>query len=324
MKKAFRIFSILLLLIIVTVGAIAAYISFVLPKSKKPEDLKVSLTSDRIERGKYLANHVALCVDCHSTRDWSKFAAPMIAGTEGKGGELFNQEMGFPGVFYSANITPAKLSNWSDGEIFRLITTGVNKKGKAMFPVMPYLNYGKLDREDIYDIIAYVRSLPAIENEVKISKADFPMNLIINTMPQHAAFSKKPAPSDSISYGKYLVTMAACGDCHTPFEKGSYDESKRLAGGRMFPLPSGKIYSANITPDSSGIGSWTKEQFIARFKLYADSNYKSPTVNMAAEFNTIMPWTMYSGMKESDLSSIYAYLHSLEPISNTIVKFVKK
>jgi cytochrome c553 len=324
MKKIFSIFSKLLLLIIVAVGCIAVYISFVLPKANKPENLKINLTKDRIERGRYIANHVALCVDCHSTRDWSKFSAPLVLGTEGKGGEIFNQDMGFPGVFYSANITPAKLSNWTDGELFRLITTGVNKKGKAIFPVMPYLNYGKLDREDIYDIIAYIRSLPAIENEVKSSKADFPMNLIINTMPEHAQLSKKPQSSDTIAYGKYLVTMAACGDCHTPFEKGSYDESKRLAGGRMFPLPSGNIYSANITPDASGIGSWSREQFISRFKMYADSSYKPVSVNMANEFNTIMPWSMYAGMKESDLASIYAYLKSLQPISNSVVKFIKK
>lgn len=77
-----------------------------------------------------------------------------------KGGEFFGPDLGFPGEFYSRNLTPANLRGWTDGEIFRAITAGVNKEGEALFPVMPYRNYSKMDKEDIYDIIAYLRTLP--------------------------------------------------------------------------------------------------------------------------------------------------------------------
>ncbi|MEN9600293.1 MAG: hypothetical protein RL596_2617 [Bacteroidota bacterium] len=324
MKKFVRILAIVLLIVVIAVGGVAAYLSFALPNVGEPEKLTVALTPERIERGKYLANHVTLCVDCHSTRDWTKFAAPPIPGTLGKGGEIFTRDMGFPGLFYSANITPTHLSTWTDGELFRVITTGVNKKGKAMFPVMPYQSYGKMDREDVYDIIAYIRSLAPIESTVPASKVDFPMNFILNTIPKPASLSKKPAATDTLAYGAYLVNIAACGECHTPFEKGAFDETKRLAGGRTFPLPAGMLSSSNLTPDSTGIGAWSKEQFIARFKQYADTSYVPATINLQKDYNTIMPWTMYAGMKESDLSAIYAYLHSLKPITHKVEKFTKR
>src|SRR5665213_1849553 len=75
-------------------------------------------------------------------------------------------------------------------EIFMTITTGVDKYGKALFPVMPYHYYGKMDKEDIYDIIAYIRSLPPIENKTPDRSIDFPMNFIVNTIPTKASFTQ--------------------------------------------------------------------------------------------------------------------------------------
>ena len=118
--------------------------------------------------------------------------------------------MGFPGKFYSRNITPFNLKNWTDGEIFRTITTGVNKSGRALFPVMPYQNYGKMDKEDIYDIIAYVRSLPLIESNPPENQLDFPMNFIVNTIPVNTALVQKPPKSDTLNYGAYVVISYDC------------------------------------------------------------------------------------------------------------------
>ncbi len=51
-------------------------------------ELKVTASAGQVERGKYLANHVAVCMDCHSQRDFSQFAGPVKPGTLGSGGEL--------------------------------------------------------------------------------------------------------------------------------------------------------------------------------------------------------------------------------------------
>jgi len=320
MKKALRVLLVVAIVLIVIIGAAAAYVSWFMPDVGKAPDIKVALTPERIKRGEYLATNVAICVDCHSTRDWSLYAGPLVKGTEGKGGERFGEELGFPGTFNAPNLTPYHLKNWTDGEIFRAITAGVNKDGRALFPVMPYNNYGKLDKEDIYDIIAYIKSLPSVANDVPASAPSFPVNFIINTMPKPAALTTKPSEKDSVAYGKYLVTMAACGDCHTKFEKGSFVKGMEFAGGREFPYPGGVIRSANITPHATGIASWDRERFIRRFKQYTDSSYQSPRLT-PQDFNTAMPWMMYAGMKESDLSSIFQYLKTLKPIENVPVKF---
>jgi mono/diheme cytochrome c family protein len=318
MKKVLLVSLALIALFILSA---LSYVRFALPALNDAPDITVDRSAENIARGKYLAYSVAVCMDCHSTRDWSILSAPPVPGTEGMGGEKFDQTMGFPGIYYSRNITPAGLADWTDGEIFRAITTGVSRNGDALFPVMPHPNYGRVDKEDIYAIIAYLRSMPAIEHENMASTSDFPMSLIVNTIPQEASFAELPDRADKVAYGKYLVTMASCVDCHTPFEKGEYDFNYLLAGGREFILPWATLTTPNLTPDKeTGLGNWSEEMFVRRFKAYADSTYVPVTVN-PGDFMTIMPWMMYATMEEEDLKSIYAYLQSLEPVSQQINLF---
>jgi mono/diheme cytochrome c family protein len=322
MKKVFKVFGVIILLLAVLITGAIIYIKFALPDVGEAPTLTVDATPERIERGKYLANSVNVCMDCHSTRDWSKFSGPVVPGTFGKGGDRFDQSVGFPGTYFSKNITPAGIGNYSDGELYRVITTGVNKHDKAMFPVMPYPYYGKMDDEDIYSIIAYLRTLPPIENAVPESQSDFPMSIIINTIPAKGTPQKRPDPADQLAYGQYLVNASGCIECHTQADKGQILPDLAFAGGREFAFPDGAVVrSANITPDAeTGLGKWSAEAFVQRFKAYADSSYAAPSVK-PGEFNTVMPWMMYAGMTESDLNAVYAYLKTIKPINNTVVKF---
>jgi len=322
MKKFLKFLIYAVLTIAVLVGALLIYVKTALPNVGAPEDLTIERTPERIERGRYLAHSVTVCMDCHSTRDWSKFSGILKEGSLGIGGERFDQSIGLPGVFISKNITPEGIQRYTDGELFRVITTGVTKEGRAMFPLMPYRYYGKMDREDIYSIIAYIRTLQPIANNVEESVPDFPMNFIINTIPQPAQPQPRPAQFDLLAYGAYMASASACVECHTDVDKGQIIPELSFAGGRAFQFPDGSVVrSSNITPDKeTGIGNWTREQFIARFKLFADSSYVAPPV-APGEFNTIMPWTMYGQMKEEDLSAIFAYLQSVKPITNSVTKF---
>jgi mono/diheme cytochrome c family protein len=298
-----------------------AYIYFILP-NVPIQEVKVDVTKERVERGKYLANHVTACMDCHSTREWSKFSGPPIPGTEGKGGEKFDQTMGFPGKFYSPNITPYSLASWSDGEIYRAITSGVGKGDRPFFPVMPYPYYGQLDTEDIYSIIVYLRSLPAIEYKAPVSEADFPMNIMLHMIPGKATPSVKPARSDTLAYGQYLVKAAACIECHTRDKQGRIIKELAFSGGREFQMPGGLLVTPNITPDKqTGIGNWTKSDFLKRFKAYDLTTYIPQSINKG-DMMTIMPWTMFAGMDSSDLVSIYTYLRTLKPVDNKIVRWM--
>jgi len=322
MKKVLLIVGIIFLSVIILVAGAVTYISVAMPDVGDAPNLTIERTPERIERGRYLANAVAGCLDCHSTRDWSKFAGPVVPGTKGRGGERFDHSVGFPGTFYSKNITPAGIGRYSDGELYRVITTGVNKEGKAMFPVMPYPYYGKMDDEDIYAIIAYLRTLEPVENNVPESHADFPVSIILNTIPAKGLPAKRPNPNDKIAYGAYLVNAGGCVECHTQAEKGQIIRDLAFSGGREFMFPNGSIVrSANITPDhETGIGKLTENEFIRLFKTYSDSTYVPQNVN-PGEYNSIMPWTMYSNMTEQDLAAIYSYLQTLKPMKNQVVKF---
>lgn len=319
MKKVLKYTAIVLPVILLSV---AAYVKFALPDVGPPEDLHIELSRERIARGSYLANSVCVCMDCHSTRDWSKFSGPLVEGSLGKGGESFGRSFGFPGQFYSKNLTPYALGNWTDGELLRAIASGVSKNGKALFPVMPHASYGRMEREDLYAIMAYLRSLEPVVNDVPESEADFPMSFLINTIPQKATYSKKDDPENALVHGEYIFNAAACGDCHTRQEKGKPVKGMELAGGFEFPLPSGGVLrSANITPDKeTGIGNWTEEGFVKRFKQYADSGYVPHTVTKGS-FNTTMPWMMYRNMSEKDLKDLFAFLQHVKPVSNSVDKF---
>lgn len=305
--------------VVVLIGIL--YIIYFLPNIPLNKDIKVGSTSVRIEHGKYLANHVTVCIDCHSTRDWTRFSGPPMPGTEGKGGEKFDQSKGFPGEFYAANITPYHLEKWSDAEIYRAITSGVSSNGHALFPVMPYPYYGQMDTEDIFSLIAYIRTLAPITNDPAKSKADFPMNLILHFIPKHANPQSLPLKTDTASYGKYLVMAASCIECHTQVKNGQIIPGKSFSGGRDFPISSGIVSSANITPDpQTGIGKWTRQTFIARFKAY------DPAINPVqpagkGDFNSLMPWTMYAGMDTTDLVAVFSYLRTVKPMVNQVVKF---
>lgn len=322
MKKIIKKIGMALLVLLLIIIGIVGYIKLALPNIGAAPTVSINKTAARVARGDYLANHVSLCIDCHSTRDWSRFSGPPIEGTKGKGGELFDQKFGFPGSFYSKNITPEGISRYTDGELFRVITTGVTKEGKALFPVMPYHYYGRMDEEDIYSIIAYIRTLPALKNEVPASSPDFPMSIIINTIPSKAALTKMPPQTDVVNYGKYMTNAAACIECHTKFEKGSLVAGTEFGGGREFPLPDGSIVrSGNITPDkATGTGSWTEEAFLYLFHSRSDSLTLAKKLQ-PGEFNSIMPWTMYGKMKDEDLKAIFAYLKTVAPVNNMVVKF---
>jgi mono/diheme cytochrome c family protein len=298
------------------VAAGVAYLFVAFPKVGPTPVVHVEPSAERLARGTYLAEHVALCVDCHSERDFGRFAGPVKPGTLGKGGERFGPELGMPGTLYPPNITPYALGDWSDGELIQTLTTGATPEGHALFPLMPWQAYAKLCDDDLEALVSYVRKLEPIESEPPRSSLDFPLNLIVRTLPTaRAPVASCPDRKDTRAYGEYLVRTASCADCHSPRnEQGEPLPGRGFSGGVPFPLPSGGVVrSANITPDRTGIGSWSREQFIARFAHFRDPA-NLPEVQ-AGGFNTAMPWSMYAGMSDEDLGAVYDYLRSQPPDS---------
>ncbi|HVE60793.1 MAG TPA: cytochrome c [Chitinophagaceae bacterium] len=279
---------------------------------------------ESIARGDYLVNNVAACVDCHSKRDFKYFAGPVVPGSEGMGGEPLDNKLmhGIPGVLYPKNITPdtsTGIGSWTDEELIRAITLGINKKGDTLFPLMPYAHYNMLPKQDILDIIAYLRTIKPINNTVPGRKLFIPISMAYPpNLKTELDKNIRPAEADRVKYGEYLVTMADCRTCHTPMnERGEQGEA--FIGGMTFNTPAFTVTSANITPDSlTGIGAWTEQMFVEKFKTYRkDEGYKYDPGRQ----NTMMPWTLFAKMKDDDLKAIYAYLRTLKPVKNKIEKW---
>src|SRR5258708_2951520 len=319
MRKIAKVLLFIVAGLVVVVALLALYVRKALPNVGKPADLRVQITPARVAHGEYVAKSVGGCMICHSNRDTNFYGSPVKDNTLGMGGELFGRREGFPGMIYAASLTPYNLGKWTDGELFRAITSGVSWDGHALFPIMNYPAYGRMDQEDIFSIIAYLRTLSPIVHDVQATQLDFPLNFIVNTIPARAALSARPDSNNAAAYGKYLVTMASCVECHSKADKGKIIEGTEFGGGRDFGVVNGPaVYSANITPDAeTGIGNWSRELFIRKFKQYTDSTYKPKPV-AAGEFNTPMPWLAYAGMREKDLAAIYAYLHGVKPIHNAV------
>jgi len=112
---------------------------------------------DKVAYGAYLAGPLARCMDCHTER------RPGEPAKLGAGGKPF---YGPWGISVSANLTPDEtsgLSQWSDAEIERAIRTGIARDGHKLFPPMPFAAYQNIAADDMAAVIAYLRSLPAIE-----------------------------------------------------------------------------------------------------------------------------------------------------------------
>ncbi len=322
MKKLLKVLAALIAVAVLLVIGGVLYVTNFLPNIPVQADLRVEATPERIARGQYLAHSVCVCMDCHSTRDWAVFSGPLKPGSLGVGGERFDQSMQFPGAFIAPNITPHGLKDWSDGELYRAITSGVSKDGHPLFPIMPYPSYGQMATEDVYSLMAYLRSLPAVESSPGPSKADPPVNVIMHLMPQPAKPVPLPPASDAVAYGGYLANAAGCTECHTKREQGKA-VGQPYAGGFEFAMPGGVARSPNITPHPvTGIGAWTKQIFVDRFKAYAPGSFKPVPVDAAkGDMQTVMPWTMYASMTEADLGAIFDYLKTLPAVENNVERW---
>lgn len=310
-------------LLVVAAGLFVGYFFVRYPDVPPPEDVKVTATPERLARGEYLTKHVTGCLVCHADRDWTKFSGPVVEGTRGKGGQRF----GFgpePFVMYAKNITPAGIGAWTDGELIRATVSGVSRDGTPLFPLMPYPHFAKMAREDIEAIVAYLRTVPAVPPpSIPERQLNLPLPIIVRTIPAAPSHRPIPPPTDRVAYGEYMVNAALCSDCHTPMDdQGQPIAGMDFAGGMPFtPNGVGLVRSANITPDAgTGIGTWTEQQFVDKFRAFR--GVPARVLEGAERLqNTEMPWTDYAGMKDEDLTAIYAYLRSLKPVVNRVEKF---
>lgn len=265
--------------------------------------------SDPVEQGEYFSQ-IAGCISCHTP-----FADPVTL--EINEALLFSGGNPFPlgplGIVFTRNLTPDRatgLGDWTDEEIKTAIRTGRKRDGTQLFPVMPYTVYNNMADADVEAIVAYLRTLPPIENQVPDRQ------LTVEELPEIPLREGiiAPDPSDIAARGEYLVTaVMACTDCHTPLnpETGQPQLDQYLAGGQPFEGPWGVIYGGNITPDRrTGIGDWSDEE-IARVLREG--------IRRDGRRVVLMPWRDYRVLTEDDMKAVIHYLRNgLAPVEREV------
>ncbi len=142
--------------------------------------------------------------------------------------------------------------------------------------------------------------------------------------------------------GAYLVATVGCHDCHSPKKMGQQGpeliQDRLLSGyqadNQLPPINKAEIqkgwilfnpdltcavgfwgisYSANITSDPSGIGSWPEENFLRAMK---EGKYKG--IETGRTLLPPMPWQNFANMNDDDVKAIYAYLKSTKPVDNVV------
>ena len=242
----------LVLLVVLGITFTIGWRPFIGPRVRPLTDRKFEPTAARLERGKYLVNGVVGCLDCHSDHDTTLEGAPAKPGREGAGTKLLSDPA--LGDVYTPNITPDKetgIGNWTDDQIARAIREGIGSGNRALFPIMPYLNFRHLSDEDLASVVVYIRSIPPIRNAVQKSNINFPVNRLIYSVPEPLTGPVlDPDMSTPVARGEHLVRIASCSDCHTPQDdKGQYMENLKFAGGFVLDgfSEKKKVASANIT-----------------------------------------------------------------------------
>lgn len=119
---------------------------------------------DPLSRGEYLVHSLG-CAHCHSpfAEDGGAMREMLFAG--GQKWDLYPF-----GVYVTYNLTSDKetgLGSWTDEQIKKFVTTGVRRDGSRMLPFpMPWTSYAHLTQDDLSAVVAYLRTIPPIYNEI--------------------------------------------------------------------------------------------------------------------------------------------------------------
>ncbi|HEY1481250.1 MAG TPA: c-type cytochrome [Candidatus Acidoferrum sp.] len=307
------VFAVLLLVLAAGITLTIGWHPFLGPRTRSLTPRKFEGTPARLARGEYLVRNVAKCLVCHAEHDWTVHDAPVRPNTAGAGQDM-KIFKGLPGKVFAPNITPdpeTGAGNWSDDQLARAIREGVSHDGRALFPLMPYLDLRSMSDEDLASVIVYLRSLPPVRKQQPPTDLIFPVKYLIRSAPQPLdAPVPEPDRSTPEKRGKYLVTIAGCTDCHTPLDAhGQPLPGMDFAGGFVFDGPWGRVASSNITPDPTGIPYYDQAMFTQAIR----TGYVG-----ARELSQIMPWHTYGGMTDEDIAAVFAYVKTFKPVHHYV------
>lgn len=269
-------------------------------------DVKFDRTPERLERGRYLATAAIGCVLCHSERDRSQPGAPPVPGREFAGAVLAEA----PGYrLVAPNLTPDSATGagtWSDDMLARAIREGVGHDGRGLGLPMWWWAFRALSDEDLASIVVYLRSLPAVENALppRLLSAESEQQRAEGAAPLTAPVAARDL-TDPIVRGTYLIEIADCMGCHSAWEAPTNPGIG--GGGNPIERFGEHAFSANLTPDRTGIGGYTEGIFRGVLRS-----------GHGGTLHPAMPWAAYRHLTDADIGAIYQALRQLPPVVHRV------
>jgi mono/diheme cytochrome c family protein len=243
-----------------------------------------------IKRGEHIVAAMGACRDCHG---------------DNLAGQVMLDDPAL-GRLVSANLTAGAggiANDFSDIDWVRAIRHGVGKDGKSLL-LMPAGGYNALNDDDLASVIAYFKTLPAVDNQLPEAQVGplaraltvagvFP--LFSAEAIDHSAPRPDVVPSGpTAAYGGYITTVGGCADCH----------GARLAGGSVPGADASVPPGPNLTQGGELIG-WSSEDFRRAMR--------EGVTPAGRQITTAMPWQQMGQMSDEELEAVWQYLKTLPP-----------
>jgi len=252
------------------------------------------------------------CASCHAVPNSDP---DKVDRTRLGGGLALNSPFG---TFYVPNISPNPkdgIGNWSEANFVTALWKGTSPNDNNLYPAFPYTSFQHMQLDDVRDLFAYLKTLPAVPGKVRRHDLSFPFNerrllggwklLFLRGGP----FEPDPAKSAQYNRGAYLVNGPGhCAECHSPRNVlGGVIDSERFAGG---PSPDGQGWVPNITPAGLQHGDvvWS-EKDIASF--LSDGMMPSGDFAGGPMADVVRNTALLSA---DDRAAIAAYIAALPPV----------
>ncbi len=256
------------------------------------EEVERLATERAVERGKHLVEARYACLECH--------------GADFSGGVMVDAAP--IGRLLGPNITSGRGSRaegFGPSDWDRIVRHGVRSDGRPA--AMPAGDYQLMADQELSDIIAYLSTQPAVDNEVpavtlgplgKILMATGQFPLSVDLIQSHDAehTTYPPAGEVSVEFGRHLAGI--CTGCH----------QEDFAGGQIPGADPSWVPARNLTPHADGLRDWSYEQFVAAML----EGRRPHGTEVLLPMTLVMPYAQR--MTEVELEALWTYLGSLSPL----------
>jgi mono/diheme cytochrome c family protein len=285
------------------VAGVAAFYVLTIPATLSPASLRPRAAN--LANGETMFN-IGGCASCHAT--------PKQDDKRKLGGGL---ALGSPfGTFKVPNISSdaqVGIGAWTELQFANAMLRGVGAKGEHLYPAFPFTSYQRMALDDVRDLYAFLKTLPAAGTPSEPHQLPFPSNvrrgvglwklLFLDGRP----FAPDPSKDATFNRGAYLLEGPGhCAECHSGRNVlGGIDSSKRFAGGADLEGKGGWV--PNITPHADGLAEWSLKDFEYFLESGLAPDGSGVTGSMAEVITNI------ANLSPEDRASMAVYLKALPP-----------